>query len=66
MSSVIETAWQFKPLDPSLVRTEIDPGPLQRILCLYRATKIVGAVYLGRGPEAIVAGGIGSLREVSR
>jgi hypothetical protein len=56
MSSAIKTAWQFKPLGPSLVRTDIDPGPLPRIFCLYRATQTVGAVYLARGQEAIAAG----------
>lgn len=69
--------WSFKPLDPALDRTEIDPGPLAftreqllrfyynmrltrafetRLGSLYRQGKIVGAVYLGMGQEAIATG----------
>jgi TPP-dependent pyruvate/acetoin dehydrogenase alpha subunit len=69
--------WGFTPLDPSLDRTAIDPGPLQlgreqllkmyramrlartfesKLAAIYRQGKIVGAVYLGTGQEAIATG----------
>lgn len=77
MNTEKKPAWEFKPLDPSIDRTEIDPGPLQisrqvllrlyramrlartfetRLATLYRQGKIMGAVFLGTGQEAVAAG----------
>ncbi len=70
-------SWKFKPLDPEMDRTELDPGSLtlsreellklyramrmsrtfeHRLASLYRQGRVVGAVYLGMGQEAICTG----------
>ncbi|MFQ5790234.1 MAG: thiamine pyrophosphate-dependent dehydrogenase E1 component subunit alpha [Acidobacteriota bacterium] len=77
MKTVETPTWKFKPLDPSLDRTEIDPRGRHysreqltrfyramrlartfetRLGSLYRQGRIVGAVYLGTGQEAIATG----------
>lgn len=83
MSAVKNRTWKFKPLDPKIDRTELDPGSLKlshddllrlyramrmsrtfelRLASLYRQRRVVGAVYLGIGHEAIATGVVSRLR----
>ena len=83
MASTKTPIWKFKPLDPKIDRTELDPGSLQlsrddllrlyramrmsrtfelRLASLYRQGRVVGAVYLGMGHEAIATGVVSLLR----
>jgi TPP-dependent pyruvate/acetoin dehydrogenase alpha subunit len=84
MATTKTLSWKFKPLDPKMDRTEIDPGSLKlsredllrlyramrmsrtfesRLATLYRQGRLLGAVYLGMGQEAIAAGVVSLLRK---